>query len=92
MSLTKAKAYFPTATAAFSAAKAVIAGLRATDFVETLIQNPDVCDVYAVNVSGAGWYVKLTMLMEESGDSVMLISFHPLLRSIRKANGHEVRP
>lgn len=70
----------------------MIAGLKPGDFVETLLQTPDVCDVYAVQLSGAGWYVKLTILTEESGDTVMLNSFHPLRHAIRKANGHEVRP
>jgi hypothetical protein len=93
LSLTRAKAFFPTAAAAFGAAKRVVADLKESDFVETLLQNPDLCDVYAVVTGGAGWYVKLTMRVEEAtGDVVMLISFHPLARPIRKANGHEVKP
>ena len=34
-----------------------------------------------------GWYVKLTLLLEQ----VILISFHPLERPLRTARGHEVK-
>lgn len=91
-SLTRALQFFPTRTACLLAARATVAVLTKRDFVETNHQNPDICDVYAVKIEGKGWYVKLTMLEEENGDVVMLLSLHPLEREIRTASGHKVTP
>ena len=91
-SLTRALRFFPTRVACLLAARATVAALKQRDFVETLQQNPDVGDVYAVKSDGKGWYVKLTMLEEPDGDVVMLLSLHPLEREIRTASGHKVTP
>lgn len=91
-SLTRALRFFPTRAACLLAARATVASLTRRDFVETLNQNPDVCDVYAVKMEGKGWYVKLTMLEERDGEVVMLLSLHPLEREIRTASGHKVTP
>jgi len=91
-SVTRALRFFPTRAACLQAARATVAVLTVRDFVETLHQNPDLCDVYAVKQEGKGWYVKLTMLEEPDGDYVMLLSLHPLEREIRTASGHRVTP
>src|SRR5438874_94986 len=91
-SLTRALQFFSTRAACLLAARATVAGLTRRHFVETKQQNPDVCDVYAVQMDGKGWYVKLTMLEERDGEVVMLMSLHPLEHEIRTASGHKVTP
>src|SRR5207248_8354947 len=91
-SLTRALQFFPSRVACLQAARSTVAALSQRDFVETIHQNPDVCDVYAVKTEVKGWYVKLTMLEEDDGDVVMLLSLHPLEREIRTASGHKVTP
>ena len=91
-SLTRALPFFPTRAACFVAARSTVAALSHRDFVETLQQNPDLCDVYAVRIERKGWYVKLTLLEEEDGEVVVLLSLHPLEHEIRTARGHRVTP
>jgi len=91
-SLTRALRFFPTRAACLRAARTTVAALTQRDFVETLQQNPDLCDVYAVQREGNGWYVKLTLIEEPAGEVVMLLSLHPLEHPIQTASGHQVTP
>jgi hypothetical protein len=84
---TRVVTFFLSRKDALNAARDMIAKLTEMDFVETIVQNPDLCDVYAVTREGRGWYVKLTVFPEQ----VLLISFHPLSRPIRTVRGKQVK-
>ena len=92
LSKTRAVAFFPSLAEAYACARSTVAGLSAASFVETLHQNPDVRDVYAVKNGGKGWYVKFTILSGPGNDKVFMLSLHPLEREIRLANGKKVVP
>lgn len=78
--------FFGDANSAYSAASEVIASLRITDFVRTSRQN-DVCDVYAIQRAGRGWYLKFTVK-----PPVVVISLHPLEQPTTTASGRRVEP
>ena len=54
LSRTRALNFFEADETAVATAKHVIAGLSADRFAETLLQ-PAKCDVYRVQIAGAGW-------------------------------------
>jgi hypothetical protein len=101
MSRTRALDFFPSAEEATRAAVRMFAELKEESFVETLCQNPDICDVYAfvaeppieavvcdVLTERRCWYVKFSLLPEQ----ILLVSFHPLEREIRTGRGRKVTP
>ena len=74
---------------AVATAKHVIADLSAGKFAETLLQLAK-CDVYGVQIAGAGWYLKLT-IDPQPPEGLIVISLHPLERPL-KTNTGTVKP
>lgn len=60
LSRTRALNFFDADETAVATAKHIIAGLSDNSFAETLLQ-PAKCGVYGVQMTGAGWYLKLTI-------------------------------
>ncbi len=83
---TRAIMFFGDAMLARSAAGEAIASLRIADFVRT-IQQDDMCDVYAIERAGRGWYLKFTVK-----PPVVVISLHPLEHATTTASGRRVEP
>lgn len=83
---TRAIMFFGDATLAHTAARGAIASLRITDFVRTIRQE-HVCDAYAIQRSGRGWYLKFTVQ-----PPVVVISLHPLEHATTTASGRMVEP
>ncbi len=85
LSRTRALNFFEADETAVATAKQVIAGLSADRFAETLLQ-PAKCDVYGVQVAGAGWYFKLT-IDPQPPEGLIVISLHPLEKPLRTNTG-----
>lgn len=79
--------FFDSPEAAMTAAQEVIQSLRIVDFVRTIEQAEDICDVYALARQGRGFYLKLTLR-----PPVIVISLHPLENPTTTASGREVKP
>ncbi len=89
LSRTRALSFFEADETAVATAKHTIAGLSADRFAETLLQ-PAKCDVYGVQIAGAGWYLKLT-IDPQPPEGLIVISLHPLERPL-KTNTGTVKP
>lgn len=86
--------------AAYPLAADVLLALTEGDFVETVSlkpPHPGAYDVYALGLSASialrhrvpacGWYLKLQLQEDLYGESVFLVSLHPLEHDIRRAGG-----
>ncbi len=85
LSRSRALNFFEADETAVATVKQVIAGLSADRFAETLLQ-PAKCDVYGVQVAGAGWYLKLT-IDPQPPEGLIVISLHPLEKPLRTNTG-----
>lgn len=85
LSRKRALNFFEADEAAVATAKLVIDGLSADRFAETLLQ-PAKCDVYGVQIGGAGWYLKLT-IDPQPPEGLIVISLHPLERPLNTNTG-----
>lgn len=86
--------------AAYRFAAEVLLELNDDDFVETASLNPPHpgdYDVYAIGLASSialrhgvpacGWYLKLQLQEDLYGESVFLVSLHPLEHDVRRAGG-----
>lgn len=85
LSRTRALNFFEADETAVATAKDVLAGLSADRFAHTLLQ-PAKCDVYGVQIAGAGWYLKLT-IDPQLPEGLIVISLHPLEKPLRTNTG-----
>jgi hypothetical protein len=77
---------FPSRTEALVTVCAAIEGLRGTDFAHRSQLALHEADVYGVRIDDRGWYLKLTVV-EDRGQLVLVISFHPLEEPLRTRGG-----
>lgn len=59
-------------------------------FSETKLQwdnPPDLVDVYGLQLDNENWYVKFSIGQDENGEYLDEISFHPLEKDMKLANG-----
>lgn len=83
----KATDEFHNRATATAAAVILIGGMTNADYVGPQELKFDDADVYAFNIGGAGWYLKITI--EEP--MLLVISLHPLDRPITTNKG-KVKP
>ncbi len=74
--------YFPTRTEALDWIHGVLAELRAQDFAHSVQLEIHTADVYGVVVDNRGWYLKITVDSDARGRLLLVISCHPIERSL----------
>lgn len=90
LSKTRALAFFSGPDEAYTTALREIMALSIGSFVETTVQQfGEIFDAYGIVMDGKGWMLKFTVY--ETLPQVMVVSLHPLERSL-KTNKGEVKP
>ena len=56
--------------------------LTVDNFSSRIWMEPDVYDIYGKKIDGISWFIKFCIYIDENGDNLYCISFHPIEKNL----------